>query len=187
MEGERPLAIVMEFIQNPMGPASQHPVIHEILKNVLHKNLVLRLRTGAVREILSVKYGNYFDQGVDECPMRLAHEILTTGERERFVYDIKKNMRDNIREQFGVSLDAKTFGYPLFDAFVANVEAGTELGCKVMKAIEDALTHATCEEIKDANNVAAIHARGSLVSGRGLMGRVGRAGLGYRNEAVWDI
>ena len=56
-----------------------------------------------------------------------------------------------------------------------------------MKSIEDALCLATCEEIKDANNVAAMYARGSLVSERGMFGRVGRAGLGYSRGSVWDI
>jgi len=171
-----PMHVVVEFIQNPTGPASEHPVIMKVIKNILHKNLVLRLRTGAVRQYLNAKYGDYFEGEIRESPVAIAQEILSSNVRERVVYDIKKNMRDNVREEVGISVDAKMVGYPLFDALSENVQEGTEIGELVLEAIEEALTQAVCEEIKDAANVACVNA-----SYGGEFGRARRLGGLFAN------
>jgi hypothetical protein len=85
-------SIIQDFIQNPTSSSlSAHPLVsHVLLKNILHKNLVLRFRTGAVREFLTLKYGNY--QAIvdlQECPFTLTTELLSSTIRSRVWYDIQ--------------------------------------------------------------------------------------------------
>jgi hypothetical protein len=95
---QRVKQVVRAFIENPTCPTlSQNPLIsHVLLKNILHKNLVLRLRTGAVREFLTMTYGNYHSNIVEECPSKMAECILASPSRARVWYDVVANMKDNI-------------------------------------------------------------------------------------------